>query len=96
MTHSDDKDDILEDSLVIRDDSPPRDSMDVNMVFVLPSEFRAIDGVAAQLSLCLKEAIFEKPKESCQYLRSLYVKGHIDGRPISMMLVDGGATMNLM
>jgi hypothetical protein len=30
------------------------------------------------------------------HLKPLFVRGHIDGMPISKMLVDGGATMNLM
>jgi hypothetical protein len=48
--------------------------------------------------LCLgpKEVVFEKPEESSQYLKPLYVRGHIDGRLIYRMLVDGGATVNLM
>jgi hypothetical protein len=29
-------------------------------------------------------------------MKPLYVRGHIDGRPISRMLVDGGAAVNLM
>lgn len=29
-------------------------------------------------------------------IKSLYLKGHIDGTPISNMLVDGGAIVNLM
>lgn len=29
-------------------------------------------------------------------MRPLYQKGHIDGKPISRMLVYGGATVNLM
>jgi hypothetical protein len=29
-------------------------------------------------------------------MKPLYVRGHIDGRPISRMLVDGGAAINLM
>jgi hypothetical protein len=48
--------------------------------------------------MCLgpKEVMFKKPKESSQHLKSLYVRGHIDGKPISRMLVDGGAAINLM
>jgi hypothetical protein len=48
--------------------------------------------------MCLdsKEALFEKPEESCQHLKPLYVWGHIDRKPISRMLVDGGAAVNLM
>jgi hypothetical protein len=62
VTSSDDEDDILGDSPILRDGIPPHDNMDINMVFVLPSEFRAIDEEVAQLNLGLKEAIFEKPK----------------------------------
>jgi hypothetical protein len=40
--------------------------------------------------------MFEKPEESSQYLKSLYVRGHIDGKPISRLLIDGGAAVNLM
>jgi hypothetical protein len=40
--------------------------------------------------------MFEKPEESSQHLKPLYVRGHIDERPIFRMLVDGGAAVNLM
>jgi hypothetical protein len=48
--------------------------------------------------MCLspREALFEKPEELSQHLKPLYVRGHIDGRPISRMLMDGGAAVNLM
>jgi hypothetical protein len=48
--------------------------------------------------MCLspREALFEKPEELSQHLKPLYVRGHIDGRPISRMLMDGGAVVNLM
>jgi hypothetical protein len=48
--------------------------------------------------MCLgpKEAVFEKPEESRQHMKPLYIQGHIDRWPISRMLVDGGATVNLM
>jgi hypothetical protein len=29
-------------------------------------------------------------------LKPLYIWGHIDGKPISRMLIDGGAIVNLM
>jgi hypothetical protein len=38
----------------------------------------------------------EKPEESSQHLKLLYIQGHIDGKPISRMLVNGGAIVNLM
>jgi hypothetical protein len=43
-----------------------------------------------------KEVVFEKPEESSQHMKPLYVRSHINGRPISRMLVDGGAAVNLM
>jgi hypothetical protein len=48
--------------------------------------------------MCLgpKQAVFEKPEESSQHMKPLYVRDYIDGRPISRMLVDGGAVVNLM
>ena len=56
-------------------------SADVNMVFVLPSEFRAPqpeDLPIAQLDLGPRPIIFEKPKEkSYKHLKGLYLKGFI-------------------
>ena len=43
-----------------------------------------------------REAVFQNPKESDNHLKALYMRGHINGRPISRMLVDGGAIVNLM
>jgi hypothetical protein len=42
------------------------------------------------------EVMFEKLEESSQHLKPLYIRGHIDGKPISRMLVDGGAAVNLI
>lgn len=95
--NSDEEHDLLEcGSPVIRDGSPLPERMDINMVFTLPSEFRVVDEEIAQLCLGPKDVIFEKPDESSRHMKPLYIKGHINGRPISRMLVDGGATVNLM
>ena len=79
------------------DDKP---SADVNMVFVLPSEFRAPQPeelAVAQLDLGPQPIIFEKPKEkSYKHLKGLYLKGLIDGKPVNRMLVDTGAAVSLM
>ena len=70
------------------------------MVFVLPSEFRAPqpeDLPVAQLDLGPQPIIFEKPKEkSYKHLKGLYLEGFINGKPVSRMLVDTGAAVNLM
>jgi len=75
-------------------------SADVNMVFMLPSEFRAPQPeelAVTQLDLGPYPIIFEKPKEkSYMHLKGLYLKGLIDGKPVNRMLVDTGAAVNLM
>jgi hypothetical protein len=85
-----------DDASLIKDGSPPSTGMDINMVFTLPTEFRVIEEEVVQMCLSPKEAVFEKPDESSQHLKPLYVRGHIDGKLIPRMLVDGGATVNLM
>jgi hypothetical protein len=63
---------------------------------MLPAEFRGAEEEVTQMRLTPKEAMFKKPEESSQNLKLLYIRGHIDGKPISMILVDGGAVVNLM
>ena len=43
----------------------------------------------------IQQAIFDKPIKH-RHLKALYVKGFVDGKPMSKMLVDGGASVNLM
>jgi hypothetical protein len=97
-TTSDDDMDLLDDdeAPLIKYGSPPPTSMDVNMVFTLPAEFRGAEEEVAQMCLGPKEAMSEKPEESSKHLKPLYVRGHIDGKPISKMLIDGGVAINLM
>jgi hypothetical protein len=97
LTASNDDMDLLNDdeSPLIKDGSPPLIDMDINMVFMLPAEFRGAEEVA-QMCLGPKEVMFEKPKELNQHLKPLYIQGHIDGRSIARMLVDGGAAINLI
>jgi hypothetical protein len=97
-TISDDDMDLLDDdeSPLIKDGSPPPTGMDINMVFTLPAKFRGAEEEVAQMCLSPKEAMFEKPEESSQHMKQLYVRGHINGRPISRMIIDGGAAVNLM
>jgi hypothetical protein len=90
--------DVLDDdeSPLIKDGSPPPTNMGINMVFMLPAEFRGVEDEVAQMCLGPKEAMFKKPEESSQHLKPLYIQGHIDGKPISRMLIDDGAVINLM
>ena len=42
-------------------------------------------------------AMFEKPEDDKrQHLKPLFLKGFVNGKPITKMVVDGGATMNIM
>ena len=43
-----------------------------------------------------REAVFQKPSEKDNHLKALYMRGHINGKPVTRMLVDGGAIVNLM
>ena len=83
-------------------------SANIQMAFLLPSEFRATadqevyldfdeseyEEIVAKLTV-IHQAIFDKPIKH-RHLNALYVKGFIDGKPMSKMLVDGGASVNLM
>jgi hypothetical protein len=75
-------------------------SVDAHMVFVLPAEFHAPgreEVPVAQLDLGPRPVIFEKPRErNYRHLKAFYLKGYINGQPISRMLVDTGATVNIM
>ena len=78
------------------------------MAFLLPSEFRVpvdqgvysdfdeseYEGIVAKLTVA-QQAIFDKPVKH-RHLKALYMKGFVDGKPMSKMLVDRGASVNLM
>ena len=80
-------------------------SKDVNMVF-MPMQFLApssddeeisLRDQIAQLALDPMTAIFEKPSDDeRQHLKALFVKGRVDGQPVSKILIDGGAAINIM
>jgi hypothetical protein len=95
---SDDDTDLLDDdeSPLIKDGSPPPIDMDINKVFTLSTEFRGAEEEVTQMYLSPKESVFNMLEDLSQHLKPLYVRGHIDGKPISRMLVDGGAAVNLM
>jgi hypothetical protein len=92
------EDDLLEEDLVDYEATPEHSGMDVN-VFMFSVDCTIIgddEPVIAQFDFGPKEAAFTKPKESVNHLKPLFVRGHIDGIHIAKMLVDGGATLNLM
>jgi hypothetical protein len=48
----------------------------------------------AQLVLA-KQEIFDKPVKN-RHMRPLYLRGYINGKPLTKMFVDGGAAVNVM
>jgi hypothetical protein len=97
MTSGDDMDLLDNDEApLIKDGSPPPTSMHTNVVFTLLAKFRGAEEEVAQMCLSPKDVVFKKPEESSQHLKLLYIQGHIDGKPISRMLIDSGAAVNLM
>jgi hypothetical protein len=92
MTFDDDMDLLDDDEApLIKNGSLPLTTRDINMVFTLSAEEEV-----SQMCLGPKEVVFEKLEESSQHLKPLFIRDHIDGKPISRMLVDGGAAVNLM
>ncbi len=76
----------------------------VNMVFTLPAEFGAkqadvdeVEEASARLVLSPEQAVFEKPEGTKnRHLKPLYINGYVNEKPMSKMMVDGGAAVNLM
>jgi hypothetical protein len=79
-------------SLLMKDGSPPP----IDMVITLPAEFRGAEEEVTQMCLNPREVMFENPMELSQHMKPMNVQGHINGRPISRMLIDGGGAINLM
>jgi hypothetical protein len=51
-------------------------------------------GLMAQLVLA-KKATFDKPAKN-RHMRPLYLRGYVNGKPLTKMFVDGGAAVNVM
>jgi hypothetical protein len=70
--------------------------MDVNMVFTIPAEFHAPMKDVAELALGAERVVFEKPENPGAHMKPLFIRGHLDGTPIGHMLIDGGASINIL
>jgi predicted aspartyl protease len=74
------------------------------MVCFFPNEFmapanqvvqeEASPDMMAQLVLA-KQASFDKPAKK-RHMRPLYLRGYVNGKPLTKMFVDGGAAVNVM
>jgi hypothetical protein len=80
-------------------------SADVNMVFILPEEFKNPntredsdeEAPVAQLDFGPQPIVFTKPPEKQHlHMKALYLRGYINGQPTNRMMVDSGAAVNIM
>jgi hypothetical protein len=85
-----------DEELVDYSSSPEHMNLDINMIHMSMDGYMVSEEDVTNLTFGPKEAIFQKPKVIENHLKALYMKGHINGKPISRMLVDGGAIVNLM
>jgi hypothetical protein len=85
-----------DEELVDYSSSPERMNLDINLIHMSMDGYELSEEDVAHLDFGQKEAIFQKPKATENHLKALYMKGHINGKPISHMLVDEGAIVNLM
>jgi hypothetical protein len=85
-----------DEQLVDYSSSPERMNLEINMIHLFVDGSVPTEEDLAHLDFGPKVAIFQKPKDTDNHLKALYMKGHINGKPISRMLVDGGAIVNLM
>jgi hypothetical protein len=58
------------------------------------NEDEQLGGLKVQLVLA-KQATFDKPAKN-RHMRPLYLKGYVNGKPLTKMFVDGGAAVNVM
>jgi hypothetical protein len=70
--------------------------MDVNMVFMIPAEFWAPTEDIGELALGVECVVFEKPENPGGHMKPLFIQGHLDGTLVGDMLVDGGASVNIL
>jgi hypothetical protein len=85
-----------DEELVDYSSSPERMNLEINVVHLFFDGLVLTEEDLAHLDFGPKNAIFQKPKDTDNHLKALYMKGHINGKHISRMLVDGGAIVNLM
>jgi hypothetical protein len=59
-------------------------------------DFVGDDARMAQFNFATQSAVFEKPEDSVNHLKTLHVKGDINSTPVHNMLVNSGAIVNLV
>jgi hypothetical protein len=59
-------------------------------------EFHAPMEDVVELALGAERVVFEKLENLGAHMKTLFIRGHLDGTPIGHMLVDGAATVNIL
>jgi hypothetical protein len=86
-----------EEEMLDYEPSPVREEMDVNIIYLSSMDYSLVgDDEVAEMSFDPCDTVFQRPKDSKNHLNTLYIWGHFDGTPISRMLINGGAIINLM
>jgi hypothetical protein len=70
--------------------------MDVNMLFMIPVEFDVPMEDIAELALGTERAMFEKPENLGAHMKPLFIQGHLYRTLVGRMLMDGGASINIL
>jgi hypothetical protein len=70
--------------------------MDVSMVFMILVEFHAPTKNVAELALGAKRVVFEKPENLGTHMKPLFIPGHLDRMSVGHILIDGGASINIL
>jgi hypothetical protein len=78
------------------DEDMAQPSLDINMVFVIPEEFHMLGTEIAELCVGVERAVFKRLPKLREHMKPLYIRGHMDGILIGRMMVDGGASINVM
>jgi hypothetical protein len=70
--------------------------MDVNMAFTILAEFCVPMEDITELALGAERVLFEQPENPGAHMKPLFIRGHLDGTLIGHMLIDGGASINIL
>jgi hypothetical protein len=65
-------------------------------VFTILAEFCAPIEDMAELTLGAECAVYKKPDNLGAHMKPLFFQGHLDGTSIRHILVDGGASVNIL
>ena len=85
-----------DEELVDYEASPEHTNLEINVVHLSSDYFVVPEEDMAHLQFGPREAVFQKPSDKDNHLKALYMRGHINGKSVTRMLVDDRAILNLM